>query len=104
LNTAKVGITTLQADEITANTAKNSYPTADATKLSGIETGAEVNDVDSVNGATGVVSLGLLDLDDVGADGASGQVLTTDGNGAFTFTTVSSGGWWCIKCNRNRYS
>ncbi len=91
-NTAKVGITTAQADEITANTLKNSYPTADATKLAGIETGAEVNDVDSVNGATGVVSLGLLDLDDVGADGASGQVLTTDGNGAFTFTTVSTGG------------
>ncbi len=91
-NTAKVGITSSQATAITDNTAKNSYPTADATKLAGIETGAEVNDVDSVNGATGVVSLGLLDLDDVGADGASGQVLTTDGSGAFTFTTVSSGG------------
>jgi hypothetical protein len=92
LNTAKVGITSSQATAITDNTAKNSYPTVDADKLFGIETGAEVNDVDSVNGATGVVSLGLLDLDDVGSDGASGQVLTTDGNGAFTFTTVSSGG------------
>lgn len=29
--------------DVTANTAKNSYPTADATKLAGIETGAEVN-------------------------------------------------------------
>ncbi len=91
-NTAKVGITSSQATAITNNTAKNSYPTADATKLAGIQAGAEVNDVDSVNGATGVVSLGLLDLDDVGSDGVSGQVLTTDGSGSFTFTTVSSGG------------
>ena len=29
--------------DVTANTAKNSYPTADAAKLAGIETGAEVN-------------------------------------------------------------
>jgi len=42
-NNAKVGITTTQADAITANSAKNSYPTDDATKLSGIEAGAEVN-------------------------------------------------------------
>jgi len=91
-NTAKVGITSSQASEISANTLKNSYPTADATKLAGIQAGAEVNDVDSVNGLTGAVSLGLLDLDDVGADGISGQVLTTNGSGAFTFTTVSSGG------------
>jgi hypothetical protein len=42
-NNAKVGITTTQADAITANTDKNSYPTSDATKLSGIEAGAEVN-------------------------------------------------------------
>jgi hypothetical protein len=91
-NTAKVGITSSQATAITNNTAKNSYPTADATKLAGIQAGAEVNDVDSVNGLTGAVSLGLLELDDVGADGISGQVLTTNGSGAFTFTTVSSGG------------
>ena len=42
-NNAKVGITTAQANAITANTAKNSYPSADATKLAGIEAGAEVN-------------------------------------------------------------
>lgn len=48
--------------------------------------------VDSVNGQTGTVSLGLLDLDDVGTDGTSGQVLTTNGAGSFTFTTVSGGG------------
>ena len=91
-NTLKVGITTEQANAITTNTAKNSYPSADATKLAGIEAGAEVNTVDSVNGQTGAVSLGLLDLDDVGSDGTSGQVLTTDGLGSFSFTTVSGGG------------
>ena len=33
--------------EVTANTAKNSYPSADATKLAGIEAGAEVNTINS---------------------------------------------------------
>ena len=32
---------------VAANTAKNSYPSADATKLAGIETGAEVNPTDN---------------------------------------------------------
>ncbi len=36
-------ITTAQATEIIANTAKNTYPTVDATKLVGIEAGAQVN-------------------------------------------------------------
>ena len=36
-------ITAAQADAIVANTAKNSYPAADATKLAGIEDGAQVN-------------------------------------------------------------
>ena len=48
--------------------------------------------VDSVNTQTGVVSLGLTDLDDVGADGTSGQVLTTDGSGSFTFADAGGGG------------
>lgn len=61
-NNAKVGITTDQANAITANTAKNSYPTADATKLAGIEAGAEVNTVDSVNGQTGTVSLSTTNV------------------------------------------
>jgi len=34
----------------------------------------------------------LLSLTDVGSDGTNGQVLTTNGSGSFTFTTVSSGG------------
>lgn len=40
LNTAKTGITTEQANAIIANTAKRSYPSADETKLAGIEAGA----------------------------------------------------------------
>lgn len=34
----------------------------------------------------------LLALSDVGDDGSDGQVLTTDGSGNFTFTTISGGG------------
>jgi hypothetical protein len=79
-------ITSAQATAITNNTAKNSYPSADATKLAGIENNAEVNvqsdwnassgdafiqnkptipsaaPVDSVNGDTGVVVLGTDDI------------------------------------------
>ena len=91
-NTLKVGISTQQANDITANNAKISFDSASSTKLNGIEAGAEVNTVDSVNGLTGAVSLGLLELDDVGADGSNGQVLTTNGSGSFTFTTVAAGG------------
>jgi hypothetical protein len=49
LNTSKTGITSGQASAITANTAKVTYPSADSTKLAGIEasatadqTGAEI--------------------------------------------------------------
>ena len=91
-NNAKVGITTSQASDITNNNAKISFDSASSTKLNGIETGAQVNTVDSVNSLTGAVSLGLLDLDDVGVDGTNGQVLTTNGSGSFSFTTVSGGG------------
>lgn len=90
-NTLKTGITQSQADAISANTLKNSYPTDDASKLLGIEAGAEVNTVDSVNSLTGAVSLGLLDLDDVGADGNPGEVLTTNGAGSFTFAPAGGG-------------
>lgn len=91
-NTLKVGITTQQATDITANNAKISFDSASSTKLNGIEAGAQVNTVNSVNSLTGAVSLGLLELDDVGVDGTNGQVLTTNGSGSFTFTTVAAGG------------
>jgi len=91
-NTLKVGITTQQATDITANNAKISFDSASSTKLNGIEAGAQVNTITSVNSLTGAVSLGLLGLDDVVSDGSNGQVLTTNGSGSFTFTTVSAGG------------
>ena len=72
-NTAKVGITTQQATDITTNNAKNTYPSADATKLAGIAAGAEVNAVDSVNTQTGAV---VLDADDI-SDAATTNKFTT---------------------------
>lgn len=61
-NNAKVGITTQQASDITTNNAKISFDSTSSTKLAGIEAGAEVNTVDSVNGQTGVVSLSTTNV------------------------------------------
>lgn len=61
-NTAKVGITTQQASDITTNNAKISFDSTSSTKLAGIEEGAEVNTVDSVNGQTGAVSLSTTNV------------------------------------------
>lgn len=61
-NNAKVGITTQQASDITSNNAKISFDSTSSTKLAGIETGAEVNTVDSVNGQTGAVSLSTSNI------------------------------------------
>lgn len=63
-NNAKVGITTQQASDITANNAKISFDSASSTKLAGIEAGAQVNTVDSVNTQTGAVVLDADDIDD----------------------------------------
>lgn len=41
---------------------------ADKTKLNGIEAGAEVNDVNSVNGYTGTVTIGIADISGLQAD------------------------------------
>jgi hypothetical protein len=59
---------------------------ADKTKLNGIQSGAEANAVDSVNGQTGAV---LLDIDDVAPDQTDegGKVLGTDGTNT-TWTTL----------------
>tara|TARA_R110002096_G_scaffold300570_2_gene495278 strand:- start:506 stop:943 length:438 start_codon:yes stop_codon:yes gene_type:complete len=46
-NNSKVGITVDQANDIEDNTLKYSYPTADASKLVGIEAGSEVNTINS---------------------------------------------------------
>ncbi len=61
-NNAKVGITTTQADNIIANNAKISFDSTSSAKLSGIEAGAQVNTVDSVNGQTGAVSLSTTNV------------------------------------------
>ena len=61
-NNAKVGITTQQASDITTNNAKISFDSTSSTKLAGIEAGAEVNTVDSVNGQTGAVSLSTTNV------------------------------------------
>jgi len=58
----KVLISPSQEAEIATNTNKNTYPSADASKLAGIAIGAEVNAVDSVNGETGTVVLTTGDL------------------------------------------
>ena len=50
-------------------------------------TGSDYDWVTTVSGSTT-----LLGLSDVASDGTNGQVLTTDGSGAFTFTTISGGG------------
>ncbi len=63
-NNAKVGITAQQASDITANNAKISFDSASTTKLAGIESGAQVNTVDSVNTQTGAVVLDADDIDD----------------------------------------
>ena len=47
-------------------------------------------DIGDLTDTTGVIPTDLTDLGIV--DGSNGQVLTTDGTGNFTFTTVSSGG------------
>lgn len=52
-NTAKTGITEAQASAIVDNTDKNSYPSEDALKLSGIEEGAEVNVQSNWNATSG---------------------------------------------------
>lgn len=46
-NTDKTGISTQQANEISSNSLKNSYPSSDASKLSGISAGAQVNTINS---------------------------------------------------------
>ncbi|MBN1111960.1 MAG: DUF1566 domain-containing protein, partial [Bacteroidales bacterium] len=55
-NNAKVGYTDALVSanaDVVANTAKNSYPTTDATKLAGIEAGAQVNVKPDWNAASG---------------------------------------------------
>ena len=75
-NTAKIGITSSQASAIVANTAKNTYPSSDATKLAGIESSADVTD--TANVTSGLVSATSISETDkatirsnIGAGGAT---------------------------------
>ena len=43
--------------------------------------------VSSINGETGVVLMGLNDLNDIASSGTVGQVLTKNGNNTYDFTT-----------------
>ena len=52
----QTGVVVLDTDDIDDSTQVNKYTTAgDISKLAGIEAGAQVNTVDSVNAKTGVV-------------------------------------------------
>tara|TARA_R100000654_G_scaffold14811_4_gene31861 strand:- start:3614 stop:5338 length:1725 start_codon:yes stop_codon:yes gene_type:complete len=71
-------ISTAQANAITANTAKNTYPSADASKLAGIEAGADVTD------ATNVASAGALMASSPQLDGnldVNGNEIVSTSNG-----------------------
>ena len=73
-----ISANTARATEIALNTLKNSYPTADANKLAGIEAGADVTDVGNVWDALGI-----------SGTGSTSQVLTQRGvyvNNAFEVT------------------
>ena len=61
----QTGVVVLDTDDIDDSTQVNKYTTAgDISKLAGIEAGAQVNTVDSVNAKTGVVVINPDDLDD----------------------------------------
>lgn len=76
------------------------YTTAEQTKLSGIETGAEVNIIEEVmvnnvplvpdaNKSVNIDITGKLDAPS--SEGTNGQVLTTDGSGGRSWTTIATG-------------
>ena len=58
-----VNLDTLESD-VATNNAKISFDSTSSTKLAGIEAGAQVNTVDSVNSQTGAVVLDADDIDD----------------------------------------
>ena len=75
-------ITTAQANEITANTAKNSYPSADATKLAGIEENADVTDTANVTAAGALMDSEVTNLAQVKAFDSSDYATAAQGSTA----------------------
>lgn len=64
----------LSADLVEDGITNKVYTATEQTKLSGIEAGAEVNDVNSVNSKTGVV---VLDADDISDTNTTNKFVTT---------------------------
>ena len=75
-NNNKVGITTSERLAIVDNSAKISFDSASSTKLNGIETGAEVNTIDSDNSAGGTQILNVVSMT-IGQYQAATKVATT---------------------------
>ena len=73
-------ITTDQANAITANTAKNTYPSADASKLAGIETGADVTDATNVASAGALMASSAQLTGNLDVQTNQINTTTTDGN------------------------
>ena len=86
--TGNVDLTSLLGAYI--NTDAQTLSVNDASNVITISGGNTIDLSNVLANASGATS--LLNLTDVGSDGTNGQVLTTDGNGSFTFTTVSGGG------------
>ena len=86
--TGNVDLTSLLGAYI--NTDAQTLSVNDASNVVTITGGNTIDLSNVLANASGATS--LLNLTDVGSDGTNGQVLTTDGNGSFSFTTVSGGG------------
>ena len=86
--TGNVDLTSLLGAYI--NTDAQTLSVNNSSNVITISGGNTIDLSDVLANASGATS--LLNLTDVGSDGTNGQVLTTDGNGSFTFTTVSGGG------------
>lgn len=68
----QTGVVVLDADDIASGVTNRYMTAAEKSKLSGIEAGAQVNDVTSVNGTVGAV---VLDTDDIG-EGVNNKYLS----------------------------
>ena len=75
-------ISTAQANAITANTAKNTYPSADATKLAGIEENADVTDTANVTAAGALMDSEVTNLAQVKAFDSSDYATAAQGSTA----------------------
>ena len=99
--TPVVSLSSTITNAITANTAKNSYPTADSTKLGTIETNADVTDTTNVVGSlTAGTNVTIAADGTISAAGAAGASLSADNTftGTNTFNSTDADGG--IRANR----